>query len=174
MASRSATKTPASKRKDTGATDGLQAGDKAPGFVLETDADGKVSAASLKGRPYVLYFYPKDDTSGCTREAQDFSAAAKKFEALGVFVLGVSKDSLESHAKFRRKHKLKVALGSDPDIATAQAWGVWGEKTLYGRKYMGMERATFLVDDKGRISQAWHKVKVPGHVESVLEAAKNL
>jgi peroxiredoxin Q/BCP len=174
MASRSTTKTPASKRKDTATAEGLQAGDKAPAFSVETDTDGKVSAASLKGQPYVLYFYPKDDTSGCTREAQDFSAAAKKFEALGVFVLGVSKDSLQSHAKFRHKHKLKVALGSDPDIATAQAWGVWGEKTLYGRKYMGMERATFLVDGKGRIAQAWHKVKVPGHVESVLEAAKTL
>ncbi len=95
-----------------------------------------------------------------------------KFTKLGVVVLGVSKDSLESHAKFRKKHKLTVALGSDPDIAAAQAWGVWGEKTLYGRKYMGMERATFLVDDKGRIKAVWRKVKVPGHVEAVLAAAK--
>jgi peroxiredoxin Q/BCP len=93
---------------------------------------------------------------------------------LGIFVLGVSKDSLQSHEKFRKKHKLNIALGSDPDIATAQAWGVWGEKTLYGRKYMGMERATFLVDAKGIIAAAWHKVKVPGHVEAVLEAAKRL
>ena len=155
-------------------TDQLKTGSKAPDFKLPTDGGETLKLSDLKGQQVVLYFYPKDDTSGCTREAQDFSAAAKKFEALGVFVLGVSKDSLESHAKFRRKHKLKVALGSDPDIATAQAWGVWGEKTLYGRKYMGMERATFLVDGKGRIIQAWHKVKVPGHVESVLEAAKNL
>ena len=152
----------------------IAVGDKAPAFALATDDGGRVSQASLKGRPYVIYFYPKDDTAGCTREAVDFSAAAKKFAALGVPVLGVSKDSLESHQKFRAKHKLKLLLGSDPDIETAQAWGVWGEKTLYGRKYMGMERATFLVDAKGRIAAAWRKVKVPGHVEAVLAAAKAL
>jgi peroxiredoxin Q/BCP len=151
----------------------LQAGDKAPSFKLESDA-GAVSRASLKGKPFVIYFYPKDDTSGCTKEALDFSAAAKKFEKLGIFVLGVSKDSLESHKKFKAKHKLKVALGADPDIQMAQDWGVWGEKSLYGRKYMGMERATFLVDAKGVIAEAWHKVKVPGHVEAVLEAAKRV
>jgi thioredoxin-dependent peroxiredoxin len=149
-------------------------GDKAPDFKLATDDGRQVSRASLKGKPYLLYFYPKDDTSGCTREALDFSAAARKFAALDVFVLGVSKDSLESHEKFRRKHKLKVALGSDPDIAAAQAWGVWGEKSLYGRKYMGIERASFLVDAQGRIAAAWRKVKVPGHVEAVLAAAKQL
>jgi thioredoxin-dependent peroxiredoxin len=149
-------------------------GDKAPDFRLATDAGETVSRASLKGRPYVLYFYPKDDTSGCTREALDFSATARKFAAAGVFVLGVSRDSLESHEKFRRKHKLKVMLASDPDIAAAQAWGVWGEKSLYGRKYMGIERATFLVDAQGRIAAAWRKVKVPGHVEAVLAAANQL
>jgi peroxiredoxin Q/BCP len=152
----------------------LAVGDKAPDFKLATDDGGEVSRASLKGQPYVLYFYPKDDTSGCTREALDFTAAARKFEAAGVFVLGVSKDSLESHEKFRRKHKLKLALGSDPDVTAAQAWGVWGEKTLYGRKYMGIGRATFLVDAKGVIRAAWRKVKVPGHVEAVLAAAKQL
>jgi peroxiredoxin Q/BCP len=152
----------------------LQLGDKAPDFSLASDDSGKISRASLKGRAYVVYFYPKDDTSGCTRQAVDFSTAARKFEAFGVFVLGISKDSLESHEKFRRKHTLKVALGSDPDIKAAQAWGVWGEKTLYGRKYMGIERATFLVDAKGKIAAAWRKVKVPGHVAAVLEAAKNL
>jgi len=152
----------------------LAVGDKAPDFKLATDDGGQVSRASLKGQPYVLYFYPKDDTSGCTREALDFTAAARKFEAAGVFVLGVSKDSLESHEKFRRKHKLKLALGSDPDVTAAQAWGVWGEKTLYGRKYMGIERATFLVDAKGVIRAAWRKVKVPGHAEAVLAAAKQL
>ena len=151
----------------------LQAGDKAPNFKLESDS-GMVSKASLKGKPFVVYFYPKDDTSGCTKQAIAFTDALKKFEKLGIFVLGVSKDSLASHQKFKTKHKLKIALGSDPDIAMAQAWDVWGEKTLYGRKYMGMERATFLVDGKGVIAQAWHKVKVPGHVESVLEAAKTL
>lgn len=150
---------------------GLEAGDKAPSFRIACD-DGEVIAASrLKGAPYVVYFYPKDDTSGCTNEALAFSAALPKFHKLGVTVFGVSKDSVESHAKFRKKHKLKVALGADPDLTMAQAWGVWGEKTLYGRKYMGMERATFLVDAKGVIVRAWHKVKVPGHVEAVLEAA---
>jgi len=151
----------------------LQAGDKAPNFRLETDG-GAVSKAGLKGKPFVVYFYPKDDTSGCTREAIAFSAALKKFEKLGVFVLGVSRDSLASHQKFKAKHKLKIALGSDPDTEMAKDWDVWGEKSLYGRKYMGLERATFLVNDKGVIAQAWHKVKVPGHVEQVLEAAKSL
>ena len=152
----------------------LEAGDKAPNFKLATDDGGEVSRASLKGKPFVLYFYPKDDTSGCTREAVDFSAAAAKFIRLDVPVIGVSKDSLESHGKFRKKHKLKVTLASDPDIKAAMDWGVWVEKSLYGRKYMGMERATFLVDAKGVIAQAWHKVKVPGHVEAVLAAAKTL
>ena len=153
---------------------GLKVGDKAPDFRLETDSEGPVSRAGLKGKAYLVYFYPKDDTSGCTREAMDFTAAARKFTNLGVFVLGVSKDSVKSHEKFRAKHKLKVALGSDPDLKMAQDWGVWGEKTLYGRKYMGMERATFLVDAKGVIAAAWRKVKVPGHVEAVLAAAKAL
>lgn len=167
MASRTATKAKA-------AEGGLQPGDKAPDFTLPIDDGRVVSRASLKGTPYLLYFYPKDDTAGCTRQAQDFSAALAKFTKLGVLVLGVSKDSLESHHKFRRKHKLTVALASDPETTAAQAWGVWGEKTLYGRKYMGMERATFLVDAKGRIAAVWRKVKVPGHIEAVLEAAKAL
>ncbi len=150
----------------------LAAGDKAPSFKIATDAGETVSSASLKGQPYVVYFYPKDDTSGCTKEAIGFSESLKKFEKLGVTVIGVSKDSVESHAKFRKKHKLKIALGADPDLKMAEAWGVWGEKTLYGRKYMGMERATFLVNAKGVIAAAWRKVKVPGHVEAVLEAAQ--
>ncbi len=151
---------------------GLEAGDKAPSFRIATDDGGALSSASLKGAPYVVFFYPKDDTSGCTKEAIGFSENLAKFRKLGVPVIGVSKDSLESHLKFRKKHNLKVALGSDPELKMAQAWGVWGEKTLYGRKYMGMERATFLVDEKGVIKQAWHKVKVPGHVEAVLDAVK--
>ncbi len=154
--------------------DAPAAGQKAPSFKLETDAAGTISLASLKGSPFVLYFYPKDDTSGCTREAIDFTAALKKFEKLGVRVIGVSKDSLAAHEKFRKKHKLGVTLGSDPETRMAQDWGVWGEKSLYGRKYMGMERATFLVDARGVIAQAWRKVKVPGHVEAVLDAAKAL
>jgi len=156
------------------AAEGLAAGDKAPSFKITTDSGETVTAASLKGAPYVVYFYPKDDTSGCTKEAIDFSQNLKKFEKLGVAVLGVSKDSVESHAKFRKKHKLKITLGSDPGTKMADDWGVWGEKTLYGRKYMGMERATFLVDAKGVIKQAWRKVKVPGHVEAVLQAAETL
>jgi peroxiredoxin len=152
----------------------LAAGDKAPSFKIKTDDGGTISSSALKGSPYVLYFYPKDDTSGCTKEAIGFSESLKAFDKLGIAVIGVSKDSLESHAKFRKKHRLKIALGSDPETKMAQDWGVWGEKTLYGRKYMGMERATFLIDTKGVIAQAWHKVKVPGHVETVLEAAKSL
>jgi thioredoxin-dependent peroxiredoxin len=152
----------------------LEAGDKAPDFKLATVGGETVSRAALKGRPFLLYFYPKDDTSGCTREAVDFSAAAAKFTKLGIPVIGVSKDTLASHEKFRKKHKLKIVLASDPDINAAEKWGVWIEKSLYGRKYMGMERATFLVDAKGVIAQAWHRVKVPGHVEAVLSAAKKL
>src|SRR5689334_10025489 len=152
----------------------LAAGDKAPSFKIVTDEGETISSSSLKCAPYIVYFYPKDDTSGCTEEAIAFSEHLKKFEKAGVKVIGVSKDSVESHAKFRKKHKLKITLGSDPDIQMAQAWGVWGEKTLYGRKYMGMERATFLVDGKGVIKQAWRKVKVPGHVEAVLKAAETL
>ncbi|HVZ28379.1 MAG TPA: peroxiredoxin [Rhizomicrobium sp.] len=151
----------------------LEAGDKAPNFKLDSDM-GPVSRTSLKGKPYVVYFYPKDDTSGCTKEAIAFSGALGKFEKLGITVVGVSKDSLESHKKFKAKHKLKIALGSDPETKMALDWDVWVEKSLYGRKYMGMERATFLVDAKGVIARAWHKVKVPGHVEAVLEAAKAL
>ncbi len=156
------------------AAGGLSAGDRAPNFKLATDEGDGASRAALKGKPFVLYFYPKDDTAGCTREAVDFSAAAAKFAKLGIAVIGVSKDSIASHEKFRKKHKLKIVLASDPDIKTAQDWNVWVEKSLYGRKYMGMERATFLVDAKGVIAQAWHKVKVPGHVEAVLAAARAL
>ena len=156
------------------AAGGLSAGDRAPSFKIATDGGETISSASLKGAPYVVYFYPKDDTSGCTKQAIGFSQSLKMFDKLGVRVLGISKDSLESHAKFRKKHKLKIALGSDPEIKMAKDWGVWGEKTLYGRKYMGMERATFLIDAKGVIAQAWRKVKVPGHVESVVEAAQTL
>ena len=153
---------------------GLSAGDRAPSFKIATDGGETLSSSSLKGTPYVIYFYPKDDTSGCTKQAIGFSESLKKFGRLGVPVVGVSKDSVESHAKFRKKHKLTIALGSDPQTKMARDWGVWGEKSLYGRKYMGMERATFLVNAKGVIEQAWHKVKVPGHVETVLAAAKTL
>jgi peroxiredoxin Q/BCP len=152
----------------------LNPGDKAPNFQLATDGGGRVSLSDMKGRPFVLYFYPKDDTSGCTKEAIEFSANLRKFERTGVSIVGVSKDSPASHDKFRAKHKLKIILGSDPEIVTAKAYGVWIEKSMYGRKYMGMDRATFLVDAKGVIREVWRKVKIAGHVESVLEAAKSL
>jgi thioredoxin-dependent peroxiredoxin len=151
----------------------LKAGDRAPKFRLETD-QGTLSSADLGGTPYVLYFYPKDDTSGCTKEAIGFSEHAAKFAKIGVTVIGVSKDSLQSHEKFRSKYGLKVRLGSDPDKKLAEAYGVWVQKSLYGRSYMGMDRATFLVDAKGIIQRIWRKVKVPGHAEAVLEAAKAL
>jgi peroxiredoxin Q/BCP len=151
----------------------LAPGDRAPAFKLATDGGDEISSATLKGKPYVLYFYPKDDTSGCTKEAIEFTAAKRKFEALGVELVGVSKDTAASHEKFRKKYKLKITLGSDPDLKAAQAYGVWGEKSLYGRKYMGMERATYLIDAKGVIREIWRKVKVPGHVEAVLAAAKS-
>jgi peroxiredoxin Q/BCP len=152
----------------------LKTGSKAPSFKLATDGAGSVSLSELKGRPFVLYFYPKDDTSGCTKEAIGFSENHKKFEKLGVSIVGVSKDSTALHDKFKKKYGLKITLGSDPDIETAKAYGVWVEKSMYGRKYMGMERATFLIDAKGVIREIWHKVKVPGHVEAILEAVKAL
>lgn len=154
--------------------DELSSGDRAPAFRIATDGGETISSAGLKGSPYVVYFYPKDDTSGCTKQAIAFSAALPKFRKLGLDVIGISRDSVESHAKFRKKHKLKVALGSDPETRMAKDWGVWIKKSLYGREYMGLERATFLVNAKGTIAHAWHKVKVPGHVEAVLEAAKSL
>ncbi|MGH6871214.1 MAG: peroxiredoxin [Rhizomicrobium sp.] len=152
----------------------LAPGDRAPAFRMSTDSAGEISSAALKGKPYVLYFYPKDDTSGCTKEALEFTAAKKKFDALGVEIIGVSKDNPITHDKFKTKHKLKITLASDPEKEIAETYGVWVLKTLYGRKYMGMDRATFLVDAKGVIRHIWRKVKVPGHVEAVLAAAKAL
>lgn len=149
-------------------------GNRAPAFKLAADGGGEISSSLLKGKRYVLYFYPKDDTSGCTKEAIGFSEAKRKFDAQGVTIVGVSKDSVASHDKFKSKHHLKITLGSDPEVKTAATFGVWVEKSMYGRKYMGIERATFLVDDKGVIREVWRKVKVPGHVEAVLEAAKSL
>ena len=152
----------------------LQPGDKAPAFKLATDGAGEISLSGLKGQPFVLYFYPKDNTSGCTKEAIDFTKLGSNFKSLGVAVIGVSKDSTASHDKFKANQKLKLILASDPDTKAAQAYGVWIEKSMYGRKYMGMERATFLMDAKGKIQHVWRKVKVPGHAEAVLAAAKSL
>lgn len=125
-------------------------------------------------RPTVIYFYPKDDTSGCTREAQDFTALGQAFAAAGCGVLGISKDSPESHAKFAAKYALGVTLASDESGAACDAFGVWGEKSMYGRTYMGIERATFLFDAEGKLARTWRKVRVPGHAEAVLEAVRAL
>jgi len=152
----------------------LKPGDKAPPFALSTDGGGEIALSGLRGKPVVLYFYPKDDTSGCTAEAIAFSGDAKAFKQAGAVVIGVSKDSVASHDKFKVKHKLAVTLAADEDIKVAQAYGVWVEKSMYGRRYMGMERATFLIDGKGVIRNIWHKVKVPGHSADVLASVKAL
>lgn len=152
----------------------LDEGAKAPAFDLPADSGGRIRLADFKGETLVLYFYPKDDTAGCTKEALDFSAALKAFKRAGASVVGVSKDSAAKHAKFVAKHDLKVALGADEDGKVVAAYGSWVEKTLYGRKYMGIDRSTFLIDGKGVIRKIWRKVRVPGHVDEVLLAVKAL
>jgi peroxiredoxin Q/BCP len=152
----------------------LQDGDKAPNFELPTDSGEALALSRLEGKPVVLYFYPKDDTSGCTAEAKDFTQLAPNFRKAGVEVIGVSPDSVESHAKFRKKYDLGIKLAVDADKAVATAYGVWVEKSMYGRKYMGVERSTFLIDKQGRIARSWRKVKVPGHAAEVLAAAQGL
>ncbi|MFM8376517.1 MAG: peroxiredoxin [Phenylobacterium sp.] len=151
----------------------LDAGAKAPDFEM-AGAEGPVRLADFAGKALVLYFYPKDDTSGCTKEAQDFSALSADFAAAGASVLGVSKDSVASHGKFTAKYGLSVPLASDPEGAALEAYGAWVEKSMYGRKYMGIERSTFLVDGGGVIRRIWRKVKVPGHAAEVLAAVKAL
>ena len=150
----------------------LQPGDAAPDFDLPSDGGGHVRLADFKGKKLVLYFYPKDDTSGCTSEAQAFTAAADEFKAAGAAVVGVSKDSVKSHDKFKAKYELNFPLGSDAEGAAVEAYGVWVEKSMYGRKYMGIERATYLIDGSGRIAKVWRKVKVPGHAADVLKAVQ--
>lgn len=152
----------------------VEAGQMAPALELAGDGGETISLAGLKGKKAVVYFYPKDDTSGCTSEAIDFTSKLAEFAAADTTVIGVSKDSMASHAKFRTKHSLGVKLGADPDGTAVEAWGVWIEKSMYGRKYMGIERATFLVGRDGKIARAWHKVKVPGHAAEVLKAAQEL
>jgi peroxiredoxin Q/BCP len=152
----------------------VQEGDPVPDVKME-GPDGKpVSPTDFSGQKLVVYFYPKDDTSGCTKEAQDFSALAEQFTAAGTWVLGVSKDSAAKHRKFTDKYELKVALATDGDGSACEAFGVWVEKSMYGRKYMGIERATFLVDRDGVVKRVWRKVNVPGHAEEVLRAAQEL
>ena len=152
----------------------LVEGDVAPNFALPTDGGGQVHLKDLQGKPVVIYFYPKDDTSGCTAEAIAFNGLRAKFAAIGATVIGVSPDSAASHDKFKHKHDLKIALAADPERSAIEAYGVWKEKSMYGRKYFGVERSTFLIDRNGRIAKAWHKVKVPGHAEEVLAATKAL
>ncbi len=146
----------------------------APDFELPCDGGGTLRLSALKGKRIVLYFYPKDDTSGCTAEAKDFSCLIDCFKAAGVEVIGISPDSAASHEKFRAKYDLTVKLAADEQKSVAQAYGVWVEKSMYGRKYMGVERSTFLIDTSGRIAHSWRKVKVPGHAGDVLAAAKAL
>lgn len=152
----------------------LNPGDPAPPWDLPTAGGGRVSLADLKGQRVVLYFYPKDDTPGCTREALNFTEKAKAFAAAKTAVVGVSRDSVAKHDKFAAKHGLKLILASDEDGAVCERYGVWVEKKLYGKSYMGVERATFLIDSRGRIARVWRKVRVPGHVDEVLKEVKSL
>jgi len=147
--------------------------DRAPALI-STASDGVETNLATPGHPVVLYFYPKDDTSGCTREAQDFTALAGEFKAAGVRIIGVSRDPMKKHDKFIAKYDLAVPLVADEDGRISDAFGTWVEKSMYGRKYMGMERATFLIGADGRILREWRKVKVPGHAAEVLKAARAL
>ena len=152
----------------------VKPGDKAPDFSLPTDGNGKVSLSKLKGKKVILYFYPKDDTSGCTAEACGFRDSLPKFGKSDAVVIGISRDSDASHDKFKKKYDLPFILASDEDGKVCEAYGTWVEKSMYGRKYMGIERATFLIDPKGAIRNIWRKVKVPGHVDEVLAAVRAL
>ncbi|MCY0095353.1 peroxiredoxin [Hoeflea ulvae] len=152
----------------------LAEGMTAPGFDLPRDGGGNVSLGGLAGKIVVLYFYPKDNTSGCTVEAIDFTALGSELDAAGAVVVGMSPDPVKAHDKFVAKHQLGVILASDEDKAVLEAYGVWKEKSMYGRKYMGVERSTFLIDKDGKIARTWRKVKVPGHAQAVLDAVKAL
>lgn len=152
----------------------LNEGDAAPTARFIAADGSAASVSSYAGKVLVLYFYPKDDTSGCTREAQDFSALADEFAKAGAAIVGISRDSVKSHAKFAAKYDLKVELGSDEAGDVTEAFGVWVEKSMYGKKYMGIERSTFLIGRDGKVARVWRKAKVPGHASEVLEAAKAL
>lgn len=152
----------------------LAAGSAAPDFTLPRDGGGTVSLSALRGRKVVVYFYPKDDTPGCTIEAIDFTRLAPAFDAAGATVIGMSKDSVVDHDKFCRKHGLGIILASDENGTTCEDYGVWGEKSMYGKSFMGIERTTVLIDAAGRIARIWPKVKVEGHAEEVLAAARAL
>jgi peroxiredoxin Q/BCP len=152
----------------------VEVGTKAPEVTLPRDGGGTVSLSDFRGKAVVLYFYPKDDTSGCTKEAIGFSERAAEFEAVGAAVIGVSKDSVASHDKFKAKHALNFILASDDGNTVTESFGSWVEKSMYGKKYMGIDRSTFLIDGEGTIRQIWRKVKVPGHVDEVLASVKAL
>ncbi|MCH8490157.1 MAG: thioredoxin-dependent thiol peroxidase [Oceanicaulis sp.] len=152
----------------------IKAGDKAPNFTAPADGGREVSLAQFAGKPVVLYFYPKDDTPGCTKQAIGFSELADEFAKAGAVVIGVSKDTAAKHDKFRDKHGLKVILVSDAGGDVCERYGVWVEKSMYGKTYMGIERATFLIGADGAVTRVWRKVKVPGHVEEVLETVRAL
>ena len=152
----------------------ISAGDQAPDFKLPASGGRAVSLEGQKGKPFVLYFYPKADTSGCTKQACAFEEALPQFGALGLDIVGVSPDPMPPIEKFAAKYKLTFPLASDTEKTAAEAYGVWVEKSMYGRKYMGIERSTFLIDAKGKVAAAWHKVKVDGHAAEVKDAAKKL
>ncbi len=152
----------------------LQPGDTAPAFDMAANIGGRASLAGFAGKNIVLYFYPKDDTPGCTIEAKDFRDFIQDFDKANTIIVGVSKDSVKSHDKFKEKYCLPFPLGSDEDGSVCEAYGVWVEKSMYGKKYMGVQRATFLIDGKGIIRNVWPKVSVEGHAKEVLEAAKAL
>ena len=152
----------------------VEEGKKAPDFSAPTDGGGKIKLSELRGKPVVLYFYPKDDTSGCTKEACGFRDNLAAFNRAKAHVIGISRDSVASHDKFKKKYDLNFALGSDETGKVTEDYGVWVEKSMYGKKYMGIERATYLIDGKGIIRGIWRKVKVDGHVEEVAKAIKQL
>lgn len=152
----------------------VEVGSPAPDFTMPTDGNGSVSLSALKGRTVVLYFYPKDDTTGCTKEACGFGESLPHFDGVDAVVIGVSKDSVASHDKFKKKYNLPFTLASDADTGVAERYGVWVEKSMYGRKYMGIDRSTFLIDKDGVVRQIWRKVSVTGHVEDVLKAVRGL
>ena len=152
----------------------LSAGDKAPDFTLPADTGNEISLSALKGKKVVLYFYPKDDTPGCTKEACDFRDNLAAFNKLGAQVIGISKDSPAKHDKFKAKFALNFPLASDEEGTVCESYGVWTEKSMYGRKYMGIERATFLIGEDGKILKTWRNVKVPGHVDEIAEAIRTL
>ncbi|NKN36500.1 peroxiredoxin [Agrobacterium sp. a22-2] len=152
----------------------LTTGSPAPDFTLPRNGGDSLTLSSLRGKPVVLYFYPKDDTSGCTTEAIAFSSLSADFEAAGATVIGISPDSVKSHDKFIAKHGLSLALAADEDKSVLEAYGVWKEKSMYGRTYMGVERSTFLIDPEGKIAAIWPKVKVAGHAEAVLKTVTEL